>query len=142
MGRPEAAFRSRIVKLLKPLHAMPVENPVWPGSPDISYAGGWIELKIEKWTRRNGELVLPLDHLTPQQKLWMYLRWQAICKYRLSEALHLMVATEDEIFVLHGTNVHSCQEKDRRWWQQASWVIQRSEADKKILQFFSIVGHQ
>ena len=66
----ERSLRGNVVAALKPLHAVPVENPVWPGTPDVSYAGGWIELKqVEQWPAR-AETVLKIDHYTPQQRIF------------------------------------------------------------------------
>lgn len=48
-----------------------VENPVWPGTPDVNYIHGWIELKFaEKWPVRP-TTPLRLDHFTPQQRVWL-----------------------------------------------------------------------
>ena len=51
-------------------HAIPVENPLHPGTPDVSYVGGWIELKqIEEWPKRPSTVVR-VEHNTPQQRIW------------------------------------------------------------------------
>lgn len=67
----ERALAGRIVKLLKPLDALRVENPCHPGTPDVNYVGGWIELKQhDKWPAKP-ETPLRLPHFTPQQKIWL-----------------------------------------------------------------------
>lgn len=75
----ESHMRQLVVKLLKPLHAFSVENGgCHPGTPDVNYAGGWIELKAtERWPV-NRKTIVKLDHdLTPQQRIWLVKRWQA-----------------------------------------------------------------
>lgn len=68
-------MRKRVVKALKRLHAISVENPCLPGTPDVNYVEGWVELKcVEKWPKRE-DTILRLDHFTPQQKLFLRKRW-------------------------------------------------------------------
>ncbi|RPJ39971.1 MAG: hypothetical protein EHM35_00875 [Planctomycetaceae bacterium] len=65
-------MRQRIVKLLTEagLDAGSVENPAGPGTPDVQYVGGWVELKwIEDWPKRATTPVV-IEHFTPQQKVW------------------------------------------------------------------------
>ena len=64
-------MRSKVVKILSPLHGIAVENPTLPGTPDVNYIDGWIELKwLRNWPSR-ATTVAKLDHYTPQQKLWI-----------------------------------------------------------------------
>lgn len=70
-------------RMMKDLDPVRVENPAWPGTPDVNYGGedpelgeleGWIELK---WARRwptNAQTVLQLPHFTPQQRAWLLRR--------------------------------------------------------------------
>lgn len=70
----EQGMRAKVVKLLKPLDAVSVENPAYPGTPDVNYVEGWIELKwLREWPREAG--VVPLPHFTPQQRVWLFKRW-------------------------------------------------------------------
>lgn len=67
----EQAMAGRVVKMLKPLDAVRVENPCHPGTPDVNYVGGWIELKkVDKWPARE-TTPLRLPHFTAQQKVWL-----------------------------------------------------------------------
>jgi hypothetical protein len=68
-------MRQRVVKALKPLDAWSVENPCRPGTPDVNYIEGWIELKwLDNWPKRSSTVVR-LDHFTPQQRLHLARRW-------------------------------------------------------------------
>lgn len=69
----EAKFRAKVVKLLAPLLAFPVENYVADGAPDICCTAGWLELKIAGEPRANG--VIPV-RVRPAQKLWLR-AWRA-----------------------------------------------------------------
>lgn len=63
-------MRARVLKALRPLDAIAVENMVGPGTPDVSYIGGWIELKsADRWPPRGGPL--RLDHFTKEQRAWI-----------------------------------------------------------------------
>lgn len=68
----ERSQRTLVVKALnaRGQNAIPVENPAFPGTPDVNYIGGWIELKwIEEWPKRN-DTVVRIDHYTPQQRVF------------------------------------------------------------------------
>lgn len=68
--KSEGKDRKDVVRSLKSLHAFPVENPVYPGTPDIAFIGGWIELKkLDEWPKRETTKVR-LDHYTLQQRAW------------------------------------------------------------------------
>lgn len=70
----EQHMRRRVIQWLKPLNAIPVENPAQPGTPDVNYVEGWIELKkLNAWPR-DGEAVVRVEHFTPQQRNWLRLR--------------------------------------------------------------------
>lgn len=63
-------MRQRVITQLKELDAISVENPVYPGTPDVNHTLGWLELKREEsWPARGGILAVP--HFTPQQRVWL-----------------------------------------------------------------------
>lgn len=54
-----------------------VENPAYPGTPDINYLHGWIEVKVvKKWPKDETAVVL-VPHFTPQQRVWLRRRTEA-----------------------------------------------------------------
>lgn len=65
-------MRQQLVKALKPLNAVSVENGVGPGTPDINYAEGWIECKwLRNWPKK-AETIVRLGHpLMPDQIAWI-----------------------------------------------------------------------
>ena len=68
-------MRQHVVRVLHTLDAFAVENPAWPGTPDVNYQEGWIELKqATRWPARGG--ALKLDHFTKQQRYFLRSRWQ------------------------------------------------------------------
>lgn len=69
-------MRQRLVQSLRSLHAVSVENPVGPGTPDINYVGGWVECKwLRSWPKQ-AKTPVRLDHeLTTQQRVWLRRRF-------------------------------------------------------------------
>jgi hypothetical protein len=70
--------RQRIVKMLKHYDGMSVENRVRPGTPDVNYIGGWVELKwLRRWPKHaDVATAIHIDHFTPQQRTWLKNRWR------------------------------------------------------------------
>lgn len=67
----EAGLRSDVLKLLAPLHAVAIESPIEPGTPDVNCTAGWIELKhLNVWPVRDTSIVIP-RHFEPEQRLWL-----------------------------------------------------------------------
>lgn len=92
----ERALANRVMKALKPLHAIRVENPCHPGTPDVDTARGWIELKqVDSWPKR-ASTPLRLPHFTPQQKIWLDKRTRA------GGRCWVLVQVEREYFLLSG----------------------------------------
>jgi hypothetical protein len=67
-------MRSKVIKALKPLHAIPVENSVHPGTPDVNCLAGWIELKWKRNWPVRPTTPLRLPHFTSTQKRWLLKR--------------------------------------------------------------------
>ncbi len=66
----ESTMRGRVVRALKDLNAIAVENPVLPGTPDVNYVEGWIELKwLREWPADESTPVR-FPHFTPVQRVW------------------------------------------------------------------------
>lgn len=74
----ESRQRGVVVRALRPLDAMSVENRVYPGTPDVNYREGWVELKwLPRWPRNCDSAPVKIDHFTPQQRVWLKRRWRA-----------------------------------------------------------------
>jgi hypothetical protein len=72
----EQNMRQRVIQALKPLDAISVENSCGPGTPDVNYIGGWLELKrVAAWPA-NLRTPVRIPHFSPQQKVWLARRCQ------------------------------------------------------------------
>ena len=82
----EALFSRQVIRALSGLDATSIEVNDTRGIPDISYAGGWIELKqysdsesepgIRDMRRhREWEQRACLSHFTVEQRAWLNERW-------------------------------------------------------------------
>lgn len=92
----ESHMRGRVIQWLKPLNAVPVENPAQPGTPDVNYVEGWIELKkLTKWPERS-DTIVRIDHFTPQQRNWLLLR------KRRGGRVHLLLQVKNEWLLFDG----------------------------------------
>ena len=57
--------------MLRPLDAVPVENRVGIGTPDVNCIAGWLELKwLRRWPK-NRDTIVRIDHYTVQQRRWL-----------------------------------------------------------------------
>lgn len=73
----ESHMRQIVVEALKPLHAVSVENPCHPGTPDINCSVCWIELKaLDAWPARE-DTPVRIPHFTAQQRIWLQKRYNA-----------------------------------------------------------------
>lgn len=67
----EKALSHRVCRAIRTLDPVRVENPAYPGTPDVNYIEGWIELKqLNSWPKRKGTVVT-LRHFTKQQRAWL-----------------------------------------------------------------------
>jgi len=72
----ESRLRRHVVNMLRSLDAISVENSAYPGTPDVNFVEGWIELKkIKEWPKRRTSK-LKIEHYTPQQRVWLLRRWK------------------------------------------------------------------
>ena len=72
----EAAMWDSLRPVIRSLDPVRVENPIVPGTPDVNYNHGWVELKFaERWPPRGGPL--RVDHFTRQQRTWLTRRRKA-----------------------------------------------------------------
>lgn len=73
----ESSWRTDVVNGLNRLDAHAVENPALPGTPDVNYVEGWLELKWERnWPARS-PTVVKCEHYSPQQRIYHRKRWGA-----------------------------------------------------------------
>lgn len=77
MPSHESTLRGTVVEALAPLDAVSVENPVLPGTPDVNYVEGWLELKSLPGWPADPSTPLRVEHWTPQQKVWHVRRSRA-----------------------------------------------------------------
>lgn len=92
----ERSMSRLVMAALAPLHAVRVENPACPGTPDVNYAGGWLELKeVPSWPA-DPRWPLRVPHFTLQQRLWMRQR------VRHGGRAHLLLKVGAEWLLLRG----------------------------------------
>ncbi len=97
----EKTMRQRVVKALKVLDAISVENAVGAGTPDVNYIEGWIELKqMEDWPPRGGHLRVP--HFSPHQRVWLRRR------YKKGGNVYLLLQVKREWFLFAGDVAAAC----------------------------------
>ena len=92
----EKGMRKTVVKALRPLDAIAVENPAYPGTPDVNGIEFWIELKwASSWPGANHR-PLRIPHFTRQQKLWLTKRWS------MGGAVYLLLKVGQEWLLFEG----------------------------------------
>lgn len=69
----ESGMRQNLCKALKELDAVPIENSLRAGTPDVNYNGGWIECKwLKLWPKYCNTRPVRFQHpLTKEQGLWL-----------------------------------------------------------------------
>lgn len=66
-GSVWARVRQGPIRRLDPFR---VENRVYPGTPDVAFQGGWLELKwLSHWPRRGA--VPKVKHFSREQRAWL-----------------------------------------------------------------------
>ena len=74
MDQHEQDLSHKVIKALYPIDPIPVDNPKKPGTPDINYVEGWVELKyLKEWPKRASTLV-KFPKFKPQQRVWLVKR--------------------------------------------------------------------
>ena len=92
----EKDMRRRVITATRPLHGLAVENPVYPGTPDVNTTEGWIELKwLRSWPKRS-QTIVELNHYTIQQRLF------ARKRQRAGQRCWLMLQCRREWFLYDG----------------------------------------
>lgn len=69
-------MRKTVVQALKAFDAVAVENPCRPGTPDVNYNHGWIELK-KAVSPKDPRAPVRCRHFTEQQRRWILRRHRA-----------------------------------------------------------------
>lgn len=71
-------MRQRVHRAIKALDPHAIENLCGRGTPDTTYAYGWIELKaLKEWPKRDSTPVRLHHDLMREQRIWLRRRWQA-----------------------------------------------------------------
>lgn len=130
----EQVMRQRVVRLLKPLHAISFENLVYPGTPDVNYIEGWLELKyLHKWPKGYATIVR-IATFTQQQRVWLLKRWMK------GGQVHLLLQVAQEWLLFEGKVaakiVGRCVESCLRGAAVAVWPTR--ELDKELLACLSM----
>lgn len=81
MGREQLMWASLRDNIGHRWHAQRHEDALAVGIPDVSYGAnkvqGWIELKcLDSWPKRP-DTIVRIEHYTPDQKAWLWLRGNA-----------------------------------------------------------------
>jgi len=97
----EQQQRQKVVKALTKagLDATSVENPAYPGTPDVQFIGGWLELKyLEDWPAK-ADTTVRIPHFSQQQRVWLLRRFTACKKLSTNDyrawLLIYVVSTKD-----------------------------------------------
>lgn len=123
----EKALASQVMQALKPLDGLRVENPCHPGTPDVNYTGGWIELKQQDaWPKKAGT-PLNLGHdLTREQRIWLTRR-----EARGGVALVLIQVDRDYLLLFGGVAAIIVGEATQAQLKEAAIAVWTSAAEMK-----------
>lgn len=92
----EAGLQKNTLIALKNLDPVPVDNPRKPGTPDINFIDGWMELKYLPKFPKRADTVIKFPKFRPQQKVWLYKRAHKGGK------CFVFVQVEKLFFLFHG----------------------------------------
>ena len=74
----EKSMRNFVITALRKLDAVSVENKAYPGTPDVNYKEGWLELKwLRSWPKNCDKRPLVIKHFKKEQRVWLKRRWNA-----------------------------------------------------------------
>lgn len=70
-------MRQRFCKALRSVDAVPIENKLAKGTPDVEFIGGWAELKwLPRWKKNSETSPVLIPHYTKEQRLWARRRYR------------------------------------------------------------------
>lgn len=73
-SKSENDFSHKVTRAIRKLDPVLVENLQKPGTPDINYVEGWLELKyLPDWPKR-AETTVKFPKFYPQQRVWLVKR--------------------------------------------------------------------
>lgn len=125
---PEQRMWEQARPLFVGLDPVRVENPADPGTPDVSWVGGWVELKhLDAWPKR-ATTAVQIDHFTPQQRAWLIRRAEA------NGSVHLLLRVGREWLLFDGaaaargignwTRAEMCESQALAWWiKRPTWQL-------------------
>ena len=120
----EKALAGHVMKALKPLDGVRVENGCGRGTPDVNYTGGWIELKQHDNWPKKPETPLVLGHdLTIEQRIWLTRREE-----KGGVALVLLQVSRDYLLLSGGVAARIIGEATQAELKEASLAVWTSAA--------------
>lgn len=125
----ESGMRERVVRMLSPVGGIAVENPALPGTPDVNYTLGWVELKwLRSWPVGEATPVV-IDHFTPQQRIWH------INRRRCGGRSHVLIQCRREWVLLDGIDaaLHLNQVDRSALIKLATWYWNGGLNQKELL---------
>lgn len=132
----ESAFRRRVVQLLVDVGAFAVENTALPGTPDVAYLHGWIELKVLRTWPKRADGIVRMPHFVARQRVWHF-NW-----HRHGGISFILIKIEDDILLIPGRHAYEIGFTTRPVLEamaSAKWKSLR-EMDNKLLAFLQ-EGH-
>lgn len=105
------------------LHPVRVENPANPGTPDINYVEGWVELKYaENWPKDKTK-PLKIRHFRPEQKVWIRKRrmahGQVFLLLKVGKMEWLLFEGETAVALLGQVNREQLIDASLKYWYGA-----------------------
>lgn len=126
----ESNQRHTVVRIMRPYDAISVENRVLPGTPDVEYIGGWVELKwLRRWPRNADVSEVKIDHFTREQRVWLKRRWR-----RGGRAFLLLQANQRDWLLFDGETAAQRVGRVTRAELFASALVTWRKLNKKELQ--------